>query len=300
VYTGSVELGGAAFSRDGRRIVVGGQDGRLRIVNLDGSGPVLEFGRDSSPISSVGFSPDGRYVVSGRAAGTVVVTSVPGLASELPRLLVGHTDDVLSATYSPDGKLILSSSFDKTARLWSAEGGLLGVVTGHRDAVRSAAFSPDGKVLVTGSLDGVVRLWLVEAPERVPLELSGHQGGVLSVAFAPDGHRVVSASADTTAWVWGLDINPDVMRRQLWLATPYCVPVAVRRRIMNVPEEEAGQAYASCAEMVRCLDEGPRQGPEGVVAYRRCLDRFHRAQELAHRQAQAAAEAAALRGTATD
>ncbi|NDA63415.1 MAG: hypothetical protein EBX50_15455, partial [Chitinophagia bacterium] len=66
-----------------------------------------------------------------------------------PRLVlpVGHTSNVNSAVFSPDGKLALTASGDNTARLWEVSTGKeLQVLRGHTSIVNSAVFSPDGKL----------------------------------------------------------------------------------------------------------------------------------------------------------
>ena len=67
-----------------------------------------------------------------------------------------------STLLSPDGKLVVTASSDKTARLWEvATGKALPALAEHQGAVVSAAFSPDGKLVVTASSDKTARLWEV-------------------------------------------------------------------------------------------------------------------------------------------
>jgi WD40 repeat protein len=67
---------------------------------------------------------------------------------------------VLSAAFSPDGKKIITASWDKTARIWDATTGKeLQALEGHTSSVFSAAFSPDGKKIVTASGDKTARIW---------------------------------------------------------------------------------------------------------------------------------------------
>jgi dipeptidyl aminopeptidase/acylaminoacyl peptidase len=68
---------------------------------------------------------------------------------------------VVSAAFSPDGKRIVTASWDKTARVWDAESmkPIGEPLKGHEGEVVSAAFSPDGKRIVTASADMTARIW---------------------------------------------------------------------------------------------------------------------------------------------
>src|SRR5258708_33953069 len=67
----------------------------------------------------------------------------------------GHTQLVQCVAYSPNGRHIVSGSFDNTIRIWDAEtGAAVGVpLTGHTSGVNSVACSPDGRHIVSGSFD---------------------------------------------------------------------------------------------------------------------------------------------------
>nr|NCR81091.1 WD40 repeat domain-containing protein [Microcystis aeruginosa K13-10] len=74
--------------------------------------------------------------------------------------LKGHDDLVTSVNFSPDGKTLVSGSWDKTIKLWNVETGQeIRTLKGHDSAVYSVNFSPDGKTLVSGSWDNTIKLW---------------------------------------------------------------------------------------------------------------------------------------------
>ena len=101
--------------------------------------------------------------------------------------LVGHSGDVLSAAFSPDGSLLATASADGSAILWDSRSGkVVHRLIGYSGRVQSAAFSPDGSLLATASFDGSAILWDSRSGQVVH-RLKGHSGWVQSAAFSPDG-----------------------------------------------------------------------------------------------------------------
>jgi len=117
-------------------------------------------------------------------------------------VLRGHLDQVWSAAFSPNGRLVVTAAWDKTAIIWDANSGKqLAVLKGHADRLYSAAFSPNSKQVVTASWDQTARIWNVADGQQAAV-LQGHTDDVYSAAFSPDGSRVVTASKDGTARIW--------------------------------------------------------------------------------------------------
>ena len=121
-----------------------------------------------------------------------------------PKLMlpIGHTDIVRSARFSPDGKKIVTTSNDKTAKIWeAATGSLLADLKGHGSDVISAQFSPDGKKIVTASWDSTAIVWDV-ASATIVWNLTGHSKVVYYAEFSPDGKKIITVSGDKTAKIW--------------------------------------------------------------------------------------------------
>ncbi|KIM24838.1 hypothetical protein M408DRAFT_331512 [Serendipita vermifera MAFF 305830] len=121
-----------------------------------------------------------------------------------PAIWHGHTADITAISYSPNGRHIVSGSYDRTIRIWDAETGTTvgEPLTGHSNSVSSVAYSPDGRNIVSGSYDQTIRIWDAETGKAVSGPLSGHSDLVRSVAYSPNVKRIISGSYDQTIRIW--------------------------------------------------------------------------------------------------
>jgi WD40 repeat protein len=107
-------------------------------------------------------------------------------------------------TVTPDGKRVVSASWDNTLKVWDlASGAEARTLAGHADGIGCVEITPDGKWVVSASEDHTLKMWDLEsgAEERT---LIGYHSYVRSVAITPDGKRAVSASGRTLR-IWDLE-----------------------------------------------------------------------------------------------
>lgn len=97
---------------------------------------------------------------------------------------------------------IITGSFDKTCKLWSAETGqLYHTYRGHSTEIVCLSFNPQGTVIATGSMDNTAKLWDVETGQELHT-LFGHTAEIVSLNFDTQGERIITGSFDHTVKVW--------------------------------------------------------------------------------------------------
>jgi hypothetical protein len=193
----------ASFSPDGSAAAVTSYDDRtVRLWTLGAeSGDVLfDFNRLGGVVWSALFAPDGQTVltVGGNDA------ELWNVETRRPVVRFSPHGAVASAAVSPNGRLLVTGSWDHSAKIWDiATGRAIRKLDGaHASFVNTAEFSPDGREVLTASDDGTARLWNAESGKPTGVVFRGHTGRVLAAEFSPDGARVLTVSADKTARIW--------------------------------------------------------------------------------------------------
>jgi cytochrome c len=187
-----------AISPDGTRALSGSFDTSAIRWSLarNAAEQVLRF--HGGAVNAVVLLRDGGMVTSGEDARIAIWQ--PGTPSP-STVLAGHHAPVVALAVSPDGTLLASASWDRTARLWSLADparGATHVLEGHAQNVNGVAFTPDGRALVTVGYDATLRIWPLAgagAPAVVPLPTP-----LNAVAVASDG-EIVTAGADGTIYL---------------------------------------------------------------------------------------------------
>ncbi len=174
----------------GREVQHPGSDGQL--------GPLVNLQRTGGLLWSVAFGPGEEILtVGGNEA------RLWDLKTSRERLSFSPHGAVASARYSPDNTLIVTGSWDNSAKIWDARTGkaIKKLEGGHTGFVNTALFHHDGTKVLTASDDGTAKLWSVATGE-VLRTYAGHTDRVRAALFSRDGTRVVTTSNDKTARLW--------------------------------------------------------------------------------------------------
>jgi len=152
-------------------------------------------------VTTVAWSPNGKYIASGSLDQTVQVWSSNPGDHVHPSIYRGHTAGVQAVAWSPESNRVASGAIDKTLQVWDAfSREHVAIYRGHTDVVKTVAWSPDGQSIASGSADSTVRVWDV-ATGKQKYVYQGHKASVNSLVWSPDSQRIASGASDKTVQI---------------------------------------------------------------------------------------------------
>jgi WD40 repeat protein len=204
---------GAAREPASGAVAFGGADGTVAVFADDGTVRVTPRRVHAGPVRFVQFAPDGRalLVAPGHvrtwrgidppqtaADGTATILDLDG--NELQRL-EGHRAPLTSASWSPDGTRVLTTSEEGIGLVWHVgRPGALPTILPHDKPVDGGMFFANGRRVLTRMDNADPVLWTVDG-QRVG-ELRGHLGGCYAVAAVGNGDRLLTGSLDSRLLLW--------------------------------------------------------------------------------------------------
>ncbi|PKK49548.1 hypothetical protein CI102_6105 [Trichoderma harzianum] len=153
----------------------------------------------------IAYSPDGKLMVSGHWDKICLWDAITGAQR---RILTGHSEKVISFSFSPNSSLLVSTSKDRTIRLWNAITGTEVTMYRRRHKVRQVAFMPDGKRIIFTEPLGSIYLWdMIENKEVWVSRRTGDDSskGYCDLTISPDGKRIACGDGNHEESVWLLD-----------------------------------------------------------------------------------------------
>jgi WD40 repeat protein len=148
-----------AFSPDGKRLASASQDRTVKIWDVATGRRLYTLSDASDGLTSVAYSPSGDRVAAVGYDKTIYVWRLAEDDGHLGQSLIADQDSLLVLVWSPDGKVIVTSSSDGSIRFRDTKLDLMGVIDRQSDWVEALAMSPDGKWLAAGRYNGTLSLY---------------------------------------------------------------------------------------------------------------------------------------------
>ena len=210
-----------ATSPDGKWIAVSSSD-QISMIDSETHQIVFNISDGLGSVNSLAFNNDGTLLAAGGCVpegceephGQITIWGVsdPKEPLQLSDVRDGHSAQIKTITFGPDGKYLASGGYDRTIILWDVSepdnprpiGSPL-QDQAHSGLVISLAFSPDGNTLASAGDERSIHLWNVSTPAIAMLigtVPSQHTGSIYSIAFSRDGTKFASASDDTSVALW--------------------------------------------------------------------------------------------------
>ncbi|THU61948.1 hypothetical protein C4D60_Mb07t28620 [Musa balbisiana] len=171
----------SAISQDGSLVAGGFSDSSLKVWDMSKIGQSAKPGENDSIPSEhfLGTEGEGSFT-----------------------LFHGHSGPIYSATFSPLGDFLLSSSSDSTIRLWSTNlNANLVCYKGHNYPVWDVQFSPVGHYFASSSHDRTARIWSMDRIQPLRI-MAGHLSDVDCVQWHANCNYVATGSSDKTVRLW--------------------------------------------------------------------------------------------------
>jgi WD40 repeat protein len=203
-----------AISPDGKWLVSGGEDSTVRIWDAASGLERHRLFGHTQPVKSVAVSPSGQYVLSG---GYDRAERLWLTATGKPVLTYEQKDLIKTVAFSPDSRLAVSVTGDRTIHVFDvASGRRVSKIVGHTGDVTCAYFFPDGEQIVSCAWDRTVRIW--EAKTGKERRCFG--GGfselqwliIMAIALSPNGQRLGVGGSDNMFRVWDTNDGREIVR----------------------------------------------------------------------------------------
>ncbi|XP_077862427.1 U4/U6 small nuclear ribonucleoprotein Prp4-like [Saccoglossus kowalevskii] len=144
---------------------------------------------------------------------------------------IGDTRPISSCQFSPDGKILATSSWSGLCKLWSIPNcELIRTLRGHNHNVGCIVFHPQATIGIDNSAccmascdaDGSVKLWSLESDEPVA-DIEGHTQRVTQVQYHPSGRFLGTTCYDSSWRLWDLEVQEEILHQEGHSKPAYCM-----------------------------------------------------------------------------
>ncbi|KAJ9074225.1 TOR complex subunit lst8, variant 3 [Entomophthora muscae] len=154
-------------------------------------------------INKLCISPDRRYLVAGDYR-NIRLFEINSLNSHPLCTLEGHTNNITSIAFHPEGKWLASGSEDGTVKIWDTRAPSVQRNFKHGSPVNDFVIHPDSLQLLSCSRDGSIKLWNVGSTSCVHELVPDDDISMQSITISSDGSTVVAGSTKGSCYVWSM------------------------------------------------------------------------------------------------
>jgi U4/U6 small nuclear ribonucleoprotein PRP4 len=202
-----------SLSKDDSLFGVAGWSGNCSIFETKTLKQLTTLKGHTDKVNHISFHPEalvnipeiGPNVATASSDGLIKLWTLKlGWETQKSANFKGHEDRVNSVDFHPMGKVLASTSHDKTWRLWDLETKKeLLLQEGHISPVYPLSFQKDGALLATGDLSGIGLVWDLRTGKCI-MPLEGHVKQITCLKFSNNCYQIVSGSDDNTMKIWDL------------------------------------------------------------------------------------------------
>ena len=149
------------YAPDGKHLLTCSRDKTAKVWDLSTKESVLTFPDHQNSVFGVAVKSDSKVGFSAGLDKKVRMWNAVGDGKQIKEL-GGHNDDILKLVAHPTKPIFVTTSADKTVKVWDASNGTnTKTLAGMNDFVFAAAISPDGTLVAAGAYDGEVKVWKI-------------------------------------------------------------------------------------------------------------------------------------------
>ncbi|MDR3109376.1 MAG: WD40 repeat domain-containing protein [Planctomycetaceae bacterium] len=212
-----------SINQDGTQIITASNDKTIRRWNaVSGKQELARYTPGKIPATS--FIDKQPFILAGFDKGNIVLWNLDE-EKQQPKVLRGHTRDILAFAVRGNDTRIAAASEDKLVSIWSLDDDKAKIVFGeHRDKVTAVAFQPRSNRIASGGSDKAIYYWALDGKTgKVIRKFTGHNNEITSLKFSPNEREEVktllSTSRDKTLIQWNINTG-DIVTRFDKMGTP--------------------------------------------------------------------------------
>lgn len=202
----------ATFSRDGRILVTASLDGTAKLWNAFDGSPLSSSFRMASAVQGAIIADNLETVVTRSYTDVMTWSTCTNQPIGIP---LPHKASIAVASFSPDGKRVVTGGADGTVQIWDSRSGdrLYPALEHFGSEVEAITFAPTGHRFAIVSKDHLVRVWDSSTGALIGRPLV-HNGNVLSIAFRDSQLTLVTACSDGMLRIW--DVSKGTLIGSPW------------------------------------------------------------------------------------